>query len=283
VAFWRNFLGIATLGPLLLVLRRKEFAPVVLNERGLLRREQRRPMVMGFLTATCLALHFAAFMTSTRLTTVAMSTAFVATQPVWQALIAAGQGVKASRRTWVGLGVAVVGAVAAGGADIQSGGTALTGDLRALGGAVALAGYTALSERARMDISTPLYSALSPFVCAAEPLVVCLVSGAPLTGFDTSTKLSLLGLLLPQLLGLGSLNFALGRASATTLSVVLLLESPVVPHGARLLSVRSRAGRHRAVPSPTAGGCVWPRRGGRSRYAGPGAPRGPRPPSRYGR
>ncbi|MGW4512939.1 EamA family transporter [Streptomyces sp. NPDC004393] len=61
-----------------------------------------------------------------------------------------------------------------------------------------------------------------------ELLAVCQLAHIPLTGFDRSTQLSLLGLLvLPQILGLGSLNFALGRTSATTMSVLLLLETPV--------------------------------------------------------
>lgn len=228
MAFWRNCLGFVVLAPLLLLLRRREVARVARGERGVLRREQWRPLVFGFLAATALALHFASFMTSTRLTSVAMSTALVATQPVWQALVAAGQGARASRRTWAGLTLSVVGAAAAGGLDIRSGGTALLGDLLALVGAVAQAGYTALSERSRADVSTPLYSTFTSMVCGLELLAVCLLAHIPLTGFDRSTQLSLLGLLLlPQILGLGSLNFALGRTSATTMSVLLLLETPV--------------------------------------------------------
>ncbi|MEV8031619.1 DMT family transporter [Streptomyces sp. NPDC086182] len=228
MAFWRNALGFATLGIFLLLLRRREVASVVRGRRGLLRREQWRPLGIGSLAATALALHFAAFMTSTRLTTVAMSTALVATQPVWQALIAAAQGVRAGRRTWAGLSLAVVGAAAAAGLDIKSGGTALTGDLLALAGAVAQAAYTALSHKARSDMSTPLYSTVCSLVCGLELFVICQMAGTPLTGFDASTHLSLLGLLvLPQLLGLGAMNFALGRTSATTMSVLLLLETPV--------------------------------------------------------
>ncbi|MFE4965696.1 DMT family transporter [Streptomyces sp. NPDC056660] len=228
MAFWRNALGFATLGPFLLILRRREVARIARGERGLLRREQWRPLVFGFLAATSLALHLAAFMTSTRMTSVAMSTALVATQPVWQALIAAGQGVRAARRTWAGLALAVVGAAAAAGLDIRSGGTALMGDLLALAGAVAQAAYTALSQKARTDVSTPLFSTVSSLVCGLELLAICRLADIPLTGFDRSTHLSLLGLLLlPQLLGLGSLSFALGRTSATTMSVLLLLETPV--------------------------------------------------------
>ncbi|MFC9843813.1 DMT family transporter [Streptomyces sp. NPDC060223] len=233
MAFWRNCLGFAVLGPLLLLLRRREVVRVVRGERGILRREQWRPLIFGFLAATALALHFAAFMTSTRLTSVAMSTALVATQPVWQALIAAGQGVRTSRRTWAGLALSVVGAATAAGLDIKSGGTALLGDLLALAGAIAQAGYTALSEKSRADVSTPLYSTFTSMVCGLELLAVCWFADISLTGFDRSTQLSLLGLLLlPQILGLGSLNFVLGRVSATTISVLLLLETPVAALGA---------------------------------------------------
>jgi hypothetical protein len=101
---------------------------------------------------------------------------------------------------------------------------------------VAQAGYTFLSHKARADVSTPLYSTVSSLVCGLELLVICRLAHVPLTGFDTSTHLSLLGLLvLPQLLGLGSMNFALGRVSATTMSVLLLLETPVAALAAWLL------------------------------------------------
>ncbi|MEV7739465.1 DMT family transporter [Streptomyces sp. NPDC088921] len=233
MAFWRNALGFATLGPILLLLRRREAARIVRGERRPLRREQWRPIASGFLAATALTLHFATFMTSTRLTSVAMSTALVATQPLWQALIAAAQGIRTPRLTWVGLALSVVGVAAASGVDIRSGGTALLGDCLALAGAVAQAAYTALSARARASLSTPLYSTLSSFVCAVELLLACHLAHISLTDLDRSTRLSLLGLLvLPQLLGLGSLNFVLGRLSATTISVVLLLETPVAAVGA---------------------------------------------------
>ncbi|RDD85298.1 DMT family transporter [Streptomyces parvulus] len=228
MAFWRNFLGFCVLAPLLLLLRRREVTRVLRRERGLLRRGQWRPLVFSFLAALSLALHFAAFMTSTRLTSVAMSTALVATQPVWQALIAAGQGVKAARGTWLGLALAVVGTIAATSIDIQAGGTALLGDLLALAGAVAQAGYTALGEKARADVSTPLYSAFTALICGLALLAVCLLADIPLTGYDKDTQLALIGLLiLPQILGLGALNFVLGRVPATLISVLLLLETPV--------------------------------------------------------
>ncbi|MCO5998254.1 DMT family transporter [Actinoallomurus rhizosphaericola] len=228
LAFWRNGLGLTTSVAIVTALRRGEFHRMYRGERRMVRGEQYRFMALGVLASLCLTAHFATFMSSAKLTSVAMSTALVATQPVWQALIAVVQGQRLPRRIWIGLSVAVIGAVTASGIDIRSGGNALLGDLLALAGALTLAGYTALSERARGGLSTPLYSTLSSFVCATGLLVTCLVTGTPLMHFDRHTEIAVLGMLvLPQLLGLGSLNFALGRGSATTTSVLLLLEAPV--------------------------------------------------------
>jgi drug/metabolite transporter (DMT)-like permease len=228
LAFWRNGLGFTALGPVLLALRRGELGRILRRERLVLRRRQRRSLCLGVLAALLLAVHFATFMSSVKLTSVAMATTIVATQPIWVALISRAQGGRLSRRAWLGLAAAVIGAAFAAGFDVQVGGKALIGDLLALAGAVSLAGYAALSEHARAEVSTPLYSAMSALVCASALLILCLATGTPLTGLNRSSELAVAGLLIfPQLLGLGSMNFALGRASATTIGVALLLESPV--------------------------------------------------------
>ncbi|MEU9411436.1 DMT family transporter [Streptomyces sp. NPDC048281] len=228
LAFGRNALGLLTLGPAFLLARRREVHRVFSGERGLVRREQRRAVLFGLGAGTALAVHFATFMTGAQLTSVAMATGLVATQPVWQALIATAQGRRPSRAAWTGLAVSVAGAVVASGADLGTGARAVTGDVLALAGAVALAAYTALSEEARPDVSTPMYSVLCFSVCTVEMLLLCLVTGTPPVAFTAQAWYALLGLLLlPQLLGLFSLNFALGRAPATAVSVLLLLEAPV--------------------------------------------------------
>jgi drug/metabolite transporter (DMT)-like permease len=69
-------------------------------------------------------------------------------------------------------------------------------------------------------------------VCAAVLALVCLAGGVPLRGFDGRTWLAIAALTAgPQLLGHSLVNFALHRVSATTVSVLLLLEVP----GAALL------------------------------------------------
>ncbi|MET7684565.1 DMT family transporter [Streptomyces sp. NPDC005423] len=228
LALGRNALGLLTLGPIVALIRRREFRKVFRGERFLVRKEQRRGALLGALAGTALAAHFATFMSSTRMTSVAMATALVATQPVWQALISTLQGHRLPRATWAGLGISVAGAAIASGMDGRAGTEAVVGDALALVGAIALAGYTAISEQARPDVSTMVYSVLCSSVCTVELLILCLVTGTPLFAFNGGTWLALLGLLIfPQLLGLFSLNFVLGRAPATAVSILLLLEAPV--------------------------------------------------------
>jgi drug/metabolite transporter (DMT)-like permease len=228
MAFWRTGIGSVINGGIVAGLRRGELYRVYRGERQVVRREQYRGMGLSVLASLCLALHFATFMSAAKLTSVAMATTLVATQPIWQALISVAMGQRLPRLVWIGLSMSVLGVAVASGIDIQAGGKVLLGDLLALVGAISQAGYTVLSERAREDLSTPLYSAVSSAVCALGLLVACLVIGTPLLNFDQASALALLGLiLLPQLLGLGSLNFALGKGSATTTSVLLLLEVPV--------------------------------------------------------
>ncbi|HKS98482.1 MAG TPA: DMT family transporter, partial [Rugosimonospora sp.] len=158
---------------------------------------------------------------------VATATALTSTQPVWQGLIALGQGRRLPRRVWLGIGIAVTGAAVASGVDLAVSTRAFTGDMLALAGGVGNAVYTALGERVRSTVSNTAYSAVCYSVCALALLATCLVAGVPLAGFPTSAWLAILGLTVgPQLLGHTMFNYALERVSATTVSVLVLLEVP---------------------------------------------------------
>ncbi|HEX5595007.1 MAG TPA: DMT family transporter [Micromonosporaceae bacterium] len=219
IAFWRNALAVGVLGPLTLARRRAEF-------RALLR-EGRPQLRYSLLAGVALAVHFAAWTPSVRLTSVAAATALVATQPIWQGLIAVGQGQRLAAVTWTGIALAFAGAVLATGADLGVSGQAVTGDLLAIIGGLAGAVYTAFGERARATMSTTTYTTICYSVCAALLLVVCLVGGLPLAGFDTATWLAILGLVAgAQLLGHSMFSYVLRRISATTVSVLILLEAP---------------------------------------------------------
>ncbi|MEU6072997.1 DMT family transporter [Micromonospora sp. NPDC047074] len=220
VAFWRNLLSVAVLGPFSVARRRAEF-------RSLLVGAGRREGLYCVLSGVALAAHFATWMPSTKLTSVAAATALCATQPIWQGLIARVQGRRLPGVVWAGIGVAVVGVAVATGADFAVSGRAVAGDLLAVAGGMFVAVYTALGERARTTISTTTYTTICYGVCALLLLVVCLVGGVPLAGFDAGTWAVVLALVAgAQLLGHSMFNYALRRVSATTVSVLALLEAP---------------------------------------------------------
>ncbi|MGS2618136.1 DMT family transporter [Micromonospora sp. LZ34] len=220
VAFWRNLLSVAVLGPVSLARRRAELRSLTVGAG-------RRAGWACVLSGVALAAHFATWMPSAQLTSVAAATALGATQPVWQGLIARGQGRRLPPVVWAGIGVAVGGAVLASGADFAASGRAFTGDLLAVAGGVFAAVYTAFGERARATVSTTTYTTVCYGVCTLILLVVCLVGGVPLGGFDTGTWLAILALVAgAQLLGHSMFNYALRRVSATTISVLVLLEAP---------------------------------------------------------
>ncbi|MEV6372932.1 DMT family transporter [Micromonospora musae] len=225
VAFWRNLFSVALLGPFSATRRRAELRSLTVGAG-------RREGLYCVLSGVALAAHFATWMPSAQLTSVAAATALGATQPVWQGLIARGQGRRLPPVVWAGIGVAVSGAVLATGADFSASGRAFAGDLLAVAGGLFAAIYTAFGERARVSISTTTYTTVCYGVCSLILLVVCLVGGVPVTGFDGRTWLAILALVAgAQLLGHSMFNYALRRVSATTVSVLILLEAP----GAALL------------------------------------------------
>src|SRR5918992_1842916 len=104
-----------------------------------------------------LALHFWSWIASLNLTTVAASVVLVNTQPVIVALLSAAVLHEApARRQWLGIGVAVAGAVIVAAPDLATSAgasrRALLGDLLALVGAVTAALYFLVGRRLRVKL-----------------------------------------------------------------------------------------------------------------------------------
>jgi drug/metabolite transporter (DMT)-like permease len=224
VAFWRNGLAFAVLTPISAGPRRAEVRSL--------------PATGGLfcvLAGVALAVHFVTWMPAVKLGSVATATALVATQPVWQGVLAAALRTpdRPSRRGWIGIGLAVIGVAWATGVDAGVSGQAVFADVLALLGGMAAAVYTLFGERARARISTTTYTWACYGTCAALLLAVCLAAGLPLTGYDDRTWAAILALVVgAQLLGHSMFNYALEKVPATTISVLILLEVP----GAALLA-----------------------------------------------
>jgi drug/metabolite transporter (DMT)-like permease len=216
VAFWRNSLAAAALTPITLGPRRQELLGV-----------RRKDVLLCVLAGAALAAHFGTWMPSVQLGSVATATALVATQPVWQGLIAAAQGRRPPPLGWVGIGLAVAGAAWATGVDVGVSGQAVLADGLALAGGVFVAIYTALGEQARVRLSTTTYTWICYGTCGVLLLVVCLVAGIHLGGYNGHTWAAILAIVAgAQLLGHSMFNYALHHTSATMVSVLILLEVP---------------------------------------------------------
>lgn len=209
IAFWRNALALPALA-----------LPAVRAGRPD-RRERRLIALSGLF----LAAHFATWVPSLSYTSVASSVALVATQPVWAALIARGRGEHIHREVWIGIGIALVGVLVLSGVDLSISPRALFGDLLAMVGGALAAAYVSVGSEVRRSVGTAVYTTGCYGVASVALLAACLVSGRPLTGYDTTTWLAILALVIgPQLLGHTLVNTVLRSITATAVSVAILFE-----------------------------------------------------------
>lgn len=216
IAFWRCFLGSVAMMPWVLWRRRREFA-------ALDRREWKLIVIAGLF----LAAHFATWIPSLRFTTVASSTALVATQPIWAALIARARGSHVPGSAWVGIGVAMIGILALTGVDASIDPRSLIGNGLALLGAILAAAYVTVGAQVRQSVSTVTMTFILYAVSAIALLIVCVIGNQALTGYSMQAWIYILLLTVgSQLLGHTLINRALATTSATIASLAILFEMP---------------------------------------------------------
>ena len=216
IAFWRNAAGSAVLLPFLLTRERATLT-------GLRLRDLRSSVLAGLF----LAAHFAAWLPSLSMTTVAASIALVTTTPIWTALAARLAGVRLPAAVWWGLALAVVGAALIAGVDVTVSWEAVAGDGLALLGAIAAGGYVLAGARARERLATSAYTVVCYSTCALVLAVAALVVGVPLAGFSARDWWLIAGItFVAQLLGHTLLNLVLSSVGPTVVSLAVLLEVP---------------------------------------------------------
>jgi drug/metabolite transporter (DMT)-like permease len=216
IAFWRCFLGSAATTPWVLIRHRAELPRLTRHEWWL----------VGS-AGVLLGAHFATWIPSLRFTTVASSTALVATQPVWAALIARRRGATMPRSAWIGIAISLVGVLILTGIDVSIDPRHLIGDGLALAGAVLAAAYVSVGEQARQTVSTATFTTGLYASAAALLLVLCVVGRQPLAGYSAQDWICILALTAgAQLLGHTLINKVLSTTSATFVSLAILLEMP---------------------------------------------------------
>jgi drug/metabolite transporter (DMT)-like permease len=168
-----------------------------------------------------LAAHFATWIASLEHTTIARSVLFVSTAPIWVAVFQFVGGAGApSRPTIAALALAIAGAVVVSGGGEQAGGAPL-GDLLALSGGIAMAGYFLLSRAAQSGLPFRAYLGIAYGVAAFLLWIAVLSTGTQATGFDARTWWALAGMAgISQLIGHSGYNWSLRHLDPLFVAVV---------------------------------------------------------------
>ena len=212
ISFWRSAAGSLLLLPFAI--------------KGL-RRMELRDYLLPAVAGVFLAVHFATWITSVNLTTIASSVLLVSTTPIFVAIAArwlfderlGGLG-------WSGIALALVGTALIAGLDF--GGSSFGGNVLALVGGITVSGYGLAGRVSRQKLGILEYAVVTYGVSAVVLLSIAIPTGENLTDYSAQTWWALGGLIVgPQLLGHTFINFALRAIDATRVSVSIMAE-PVI-------------------------------------------------------
>ena len=219
IAFWRNCFATGLLSPIALLRQRAELRALFTSGR--------RTLLLALAAGAFLAVHFATWLPSLRMTSIASSTALCTTTPLWTTVILRLRGHRPPRAVWIGTVLAFAGVLVLTGVDFSLSPRNLAGDGLALLAGLAASGYFLLGSEVRRTVSTTAYT----FVCYATTalllLVACLVSGSALTGFSGTAWLQIVLLTgCAQFLGHSLSNRVVRTLGPSMVSTAILLETP---------------------------------------------------------
>jgi drug/metabolite transporter (DMT)-like permease len=201
-----------------------------------IRRLRAEEWKLAFASGVFLAIHFAAWIASLEYTSVASSVVLVSTSPLWVAITAwLLLGERLTRPAIIGLITAFAGSLIITFSDAaQPTGTApLFGNMLALIGALAVAGYWLIGRRLRSNLSLVPYVTIVYSAAALLLFATAIAASQPLIGYSPTIYVWFLLLaLVPQLVGHSSFNWTLARLPATFVAVATLGE----PIGASVLA-----------------------------------------------
>ncbi|MFO8034480.1 MAG: DMT family transporter [Candidatus Bipolaricaulota bacterium] len=215
VAAWRMVFASAVLVPIALR-RSARLAP--------------RGMVLALGAGLLLALHFAAWIESVQLTTVASSTVLVNTHPIFVGVISWTLGERSDRALWQSIALAVGGGLLVSWGALGPGRTALLGNMLALLGGLTASGYLVVGRLMRRHGELLPYVTVAYGTAALVLLVAAVGTAAPAVPQGANWLWVALLALGPQLIGHSSVNWALRRVAAPAVAVAVLGE----PAGATL-------------------------------------------------
>ena len=211
------------------------------SDRAAVRRLSPRDVLVAVGAGLALTVHFAAWFESLRWTSVAASVTLVQAQPLF--VVAGAWAIldeRVTRRTVLGILLALAGMGVMSAADVVLGTATLTGERPLFGNLLAVLGAVTAAEYVLVGRSLRQRLPLLPYVlvvyasCALALLVATLARGHPLLGYPPREYLLFLGMAVgPGLFGHTVINWALAHVESSVVSVSLLGE----PVGSTLLAV----------------------------------------------
>ncbi|MCA9258450.1 MAG: DMT family transporter [Planctomycetales bacterium] len=201
--------------------------PTAIARRGELFAISRRDITLAAVGGFFLAIHFAAWIYSLELTSVALSVVVVNTTPLWVGLAAPWtSGERTKRPAVVGAGLALAGAcIMTWHGENMLGSRPAAGAAWALVGAWGMTGYLLVGRTLRRRLHLGVYATYCYGAAAAALWAAALATGVALAGFSFATWGWLLALaVVSQILGHTVNNWALKFVTASLLAVVLVGE-----------------------------------------------------------
>lgn len=178
------------------------------------------PIIGGVFTA----FDFALWNTSVHYTTAANATLLGNTSPLWVALFAFLALRETLKRSfWIGLTLALTGAIFVVGSDFLQHPTLGIGDLMASAAAIFYAGYQLITQRGRAHIDPLRYTWLVGLSATVCMYFLNIASGNTFSGYASQTWLVFLATaVVSQIIGYLAISYALGHLPASIVAPTLI-------------------------------------------------------------
>ncbi|HHZ00678.1 MAG TPA: DMT family transporter [Tissierellia bacterium] len=201
--------------------------PVYIKNKNEFKEINKKDFAMGVISGVFLALHFASWIQSIQMTTIANSTILVSSSPVFVALMNYFLlKEKITGKMAAGIAMSLIGTVIIGTGSSRGSETGMmVGNVLAFLGAVSVAGYFVIGGFVRRTVSAGVYVYIVYSVSALVLVAMCLFAGIPL--FPYPPREFILFFLLSffsSILGHTTFNYLMKYYSSTLISVATLIE-----------------------------------------------------------
>lgn len=201
--------------------------PVVINNRSEFKKITKKEYMLCTVSGVFLAFHFASWISSIKMTTVANSTILVSCSPIFVAL--ANYFIskeKLGRKMAVGISMSLAGTIIiAMGSSKEAASNMMLGNILAFLGAIFVAGYLVIGGIARKNLSAGIYVFIVYSVSTAVLFIMCIISETPIYPYSSKEFLLFIALaFFCSILGHTVYNYMVKYVSSTMISVSTLSE-----------------------------------------------------------